>query len=83
MSARFLARDSSQQLTLWARLGNAFSYWQAQDISNATATYFDDIQQAIGHVQELSGSLDAVHFVNGETGWPTGELLATWIWRGS
>jgi len=52
-------------------LANAFSYWQGQDISNATATYFDDMQQAIGHIQELSGSLDAVHVMTGETGWPT------------
>jgi len=52
-------------------LANAFSYWQAQDISNATATYFDDMMQAIGHIQELSGSLDAVRVMNGETGWPT------------
>jgi len=52
-------------------LANAFSYWQGQDISNATASYFDDIQQAIGHIQEVSGSLDAIHIMNGETGWPT------------
>jgi exo-beta-1,3-glucanase (GH17 family) len=58
-------------------LANAFSYWQGQDISNATASYFDDIQQAIGHIQEVSGSLDAVHIMNGETGWPTSERLSS------
>ena len=52
---------------------NAFSYWQNQAIGNATATYFDDLMQAIGHIQTVSGSLDAVHVMNGETGWPTGE----------
>ena len=53
-------------------LANAFSYWQGQDIGNATASYFDDIQQAVGHIQEVSGSLDAIRIMNGETGWPTG-----------
>jgi len=52
-------------------MANAFSYWQGQDISNATATYFDDMQQAIGHIQQVAGSLDAVHIMTGETGWPT------------
>jgi exo-beta-1,3-glucanase (GH17 family) len=59
------------------RLANAFSYWQGQDISNATASYFDDIQQAVGHIQEVSGSLDAIRIMNGETGWPTGECFAS------
>ncbi|KIX04861.1 uncharacterized protein Z518_05732 [Rhinocladiella mackenziei CBS 650.93] len=51
-------------------LANGFSYWQYQDISNATKTYFDDMAQALGHVQEVTGSLDKIHFMNGETGWP-------------
>jgi len=51
-------------------LANGFAYWQYQDISNATKTYFDDMAQALGHVQEVTGSLDKVHFMNGETGWP-------------
>ena len=46
-------------------LANAFSYWQYQDISNATHTYFDDLAAALGHVQEVTGSLDKVHFMNG------------------
>jgi len=52
-------------------LCNAFSYWQAQVIGNATATYFDDMAQAIGHIQQVAGSIDAVHVMTGETGWPT------------
>lgn len=52
-------------------MANAFSYWQAQPISNATATYFDDIQQALGHIQSVAGSLDKIEIWNGETGWPT------------
>lgn len=51
-------------------LANGFAYWQYQDISNATKTYFDDMAQALAHVQQVSGSLDKVHFMNGETGWP-------------
>ncbi|RMZ87763.1 hypothetical protein DV736_g5007, partial [Chaetothyriales sp. CBS 134916] len=51
-------------------LANGFAYWQYQELSNATRTYFDDMAQALGHVQDLTGSLDSVHFMNGETGWP-------------
>ena len=60
----------------FSRLVNAFAFWQAQDISNATATYFDDIMQATAHIQSVAGSVDAVHVMNGETGWPGGESLA-------
>ncbi|KAK5675090.1 glycoside hydrolase 3 protein [Elasticomyces elasticus] len=53
-------------------LANAFSYWQGKEVgAGATYTYFDDLQQALGHVQELTGSLDKIEFWNGETGWPT------------
>ena len=52
-------------------LVNAFAYWQGQKITNATATYLDDLQQAIGHIQELSGSIDGIEIWNGETGWPS------------
>lgn len=51
-------------------LANGFAYWQYQDISNATKTYFDDMAQALAHVQDVSGSIDGIHFMNGETGWP-------------
>ena len=54
----------------FVRLVNAFAYWQGQDISNATATYLDDLQLAIGHVQALSGSTTKIEIWNGETGWP-------------
>ena len=53
------------------RLVNAFAYWQGQEISNATATYLDDLQAAMGHIQELAGSVDAIEIWNGETGWPS------------
>lgn len=53
-------------------LANAFAYWQGNNVdSGAIFTYFDDIQQALAHVQALSGSLDKIEFWNGETGWPT------------
>ncbi|KAL9585198.1 MAG: hypothetical protein Q9212_001663 [Teloschistes hypoglaucus] len=50
-------------------LVNAFGYWQGQKINNATATYLDDLQQAMGHIQKLAG-LNTVEIWNGETGWP-------------
>ncbi|KAK3114305.1 glycoside hydrolase 3 protein [Teratosphaeriaceae sp. CCFEE 6253] len=53
-------------------LANAFSYWQGKEVgAGATYTYFDDLQQALGHIQSVSGSLDKIEFWNGETGWPT------------
>ena len=61
---------SSWLLIELQRLVNAFAYWQGQKITNATATYLDDLQQAIGHIQELSGSIDGIEIWNGETGWP-------------
>ncbi|KAL9130601.1 MAG: hypothetical protein Q9217_001261 [Psora testacea] len=50
---------------------NAFGYWQSQDISNASATYIDDLQQAYGHIQSVAGSTTSIELWNGETGWPT------------
>lgn len=53
-------------------MGNAFSYWQGKGIdSGALYTYFDDVQQALGHVQQVAGSTSSIEFWNGETGWPT------------
>ena len=53
-------------------MANAFAYWQGQNVgSGAEYTYFDDVQQALGHIQEVAGSLDSIEFWNGETGWPT------------
>ncbi|ETN36586.1 uncharacterized protein HMPREF1541_08864 [Cyphellophora europaea CBS 101466] len=51
-------------------LANGFPYWQYQDINNATKTFFYTMSEALAHVQEVSGSLDDIHFMNGETGWP-------------
>lgn len=56
---------------LSGRLVNAFAYWQGQQVSNATVTYLDDLQQAFAHIQELAGSVDAIEIWNGESGWPT------------
>ena len=41
------------------------------DSVEAVKTYFDDIQQALGHIQDVTGSLEGFEFWNGETGWPT------------
>lgn len=48
---------------------NAFAYWQGQEIKNASATFFDDIQQALGRAQSVKKDIE---FAVGETGWPTG-----------
>ncbi|KAF4633563.1 hypothetical protein G7Y89_g4546 [Cudoniella acicularis] len=37
-------------------LCNAFSYWQGQTLANSTASFFDDIMQAFGHIQDVAGS---------------------------
>lgn len=51
---------------------NAFSYWQGQTDKNASATFFDDIAQAYGHIQELSKDRETpIELWVGETGWPT------------
>ena len=52
-------------------LVNAFGYWQSQDISNASATYMDDLFQAFAAIQTVSGSVSKPELWNGETGWPT------------
>ncbi|KAI9735189.1 MAG: glycoside hydrolase 3 protein [Cirrosporium novae-zelandiae] len=52
-------------------LANGFSYWQGQAIDNATATYFDDMMQALGYIQNKKGSTSGFTFMTGETGWPT------------
>jgi len=53
-------------------LCNAFSYWQGQELSNATHSFFDDIMQAFGHIQDVAGSAsDGPELWVGETGWPT------------
>ncbi|KAI5369634.1 Putative glycoside hydrolase family 17, glycoside hydrolase superfamily [Septoria linicola] len=53
-------------------MANGFSYWQGAAAGDkAKEVYLDDIQQALGRIQEVSGSLDKIEFWNGETGWPT------------
>lgn len=53
-------------------MANGFSYWQGAAAGDkAKEVYLDDIQHALGHIQQLSGSLDKIEFWNGETGWPT------------
>lgn len=47
---------------------NAFPYWQGQAIDNATATLFDDVQQALGRVQSVRRDIEVQV---GETGWLT------------
>lgn len=39
-------------------LCNAFSYWQGQSIDNSSNSFFDDISQAFGHIQKVSGGSD-------------------------
>ncbi|KAH6665098.1 putative glucan 1,3-beta-glucosidase [Halenospora varia] len=54
-------------------LCNAFSYWQGQTLTNSTASFFDDIMQAFGHIQAVAGSTTTgPELWVGETGWPTG-----------
>ncbi|CZR63549.1 probable BGL2 Endo-beta-1,3-glucanase of the cell wall [Phialocephala subalpina] len=53
-------------------LCNAFSYWQGQTIVNSTGSFFDDVMQAFGHVQDVAGSLTSgPELWVGEVGWPT------------
>ncbi|GAM86107.1 hypothetical protein ANO11243_041170 [Dothideomycetidae sp. 11243] len=52
-------------------LANGFSYWQASPADNSSHVFFDDMMQALGHIQEVSGSLDKIEFFSGESGWPT------------
>lgn len=53
-------------------LANGFAYWQGAAAGrDSIDVYFDDMQQALGHIQKVSGSLDKIEFWNGETGWPT------------
>lgn len=49
---------------------NAFSYWQSQDMKNASFSFFDDIMQALQGIQTIKGTTD-IQFWVGETGWPT------------
>ncbi|EEH08340.1 beta-glucosidase [Histoplasma capsulatum G186AR] len=53
-------------------LVNAFAFWQAQEVGNATATLFDDMARAMAHIQKVAGSrAKDIYIATGETGWPT------------
>ena len=54
-------------------LANAFSYWQATPIANATWNFFEDIFGAMLHIEDVlgKGNMGNVQFWVGETGWPT------------
>ena len=55
-------------------LANGFAYWQGQTIDDSYSTYFDDISQAISHIQKVAGNdADSIRVLNGETGWPSGK----------
>ena len=44
-------------------LANAFSYWQGKQVGDgAVYTYFDDVQQALARVQQISGSPDNIEY---------------------
>jgi Exo-beta-1,3-glucanase len=59
-------------------LVNAFAYWQGQPADTAHKTYFDDMGQAINHIQKVAGdNADKIQIITGETGWPTGKSISS------
>lgn len=53
-------------------LVNAFAFWQGAETNNATWVYFNDMAQAIAHIETRAGGADKIPEIwNGETGWPT------------
>lgn len=52
-------------------LVNAFSYWQGQDISNATGSFYDSIFQAYARIEDIKGTNHGIERWVGETGWPS------------
>ncbi|KAF1968649.1 glycoside hydrolase [Bimuria novae-zelandiae CBS 107.79] len=50
---------------------NAFAFWQGAGDANATHVYFNDMFQAISHIEAKVGGSDKIEIWNGETGWPT------------
>lgn len=52
-------------------LANAFSFWQATPISNATWNLFQDVFGALQHIETVVGMANMPEFWVGETGWPT------------
>ncbi|KAI8295391.1 hypothetical protein K4K56_012024 [Colletotrichum sp. SAR 10_98] len=49
-------------------LTNAFSYWQGQTRDNATASFFDSIMQAFGHIQHVSWPSEGAKYQKAEPG---------------
>lgn len=63
-------------------LANGFAYWQGKGLDKATKTYFDDMAQALEHIQNVAGdNKDKIRFGNGETGWPTGKEITPFRWN--
>jgi glucan 1,3-beta-glucosidase len=56
-------------------LVNAFAFWESVGINNATYTYFDNIKQAFGHIEDVAGGPGKIEVWTGETGWPTSKFL--------
>lgn len=52
---------------------NAFAFWQGASAGNdATKVFFDDVYQAMAHIEKIAGGPDkAPEMFVGETGWPT------------
>lgn len=50
---------------------NAFAFWQGAGDANATHVYFNDMFEAISHIESKVGGSDKIEVWTGETGWPT------------
>ena len=75
--SQFRPGDLGSTLNSVSSLANAFAYWQGASMQNATKVYFDDIGKALQHIQDIAGdNAKNIQFANGETGWPTGMILA-------
>jgi glucan 1,3-beta-glucosidase len=59
------------QILILHRLANAFPYWSDQYLGNSTANLFDQTLRALNHIQTIAGGPNKIHFMIGETGWPT------------
>ena len=59
------------RLTVFPGLANVFPFWNGQFTQNATAALFEETISALSHIQTISGSADKIHFMVGESGWPT------------
>jgi glucan 1,3-beta-glucosidase len=48
-----------------------YPYWTEQYLQNPTAALFDGTLDALSRIQNITGNTDAIHYMIGETGWPT------------